>query len=312
LVSSNWDSGVRVWEVQCNAPNQIAAQPKAQVNHENKMPALDTCFSADGTTVFSAGADKAVRMWRLGETPPNNVAQQIGVHDAPVKSVGFLSSSNLVVSGGWDSKLKFWDTRSPTPAGEFPLPERCYGLDVRGNLMVVATADRKLVVYDVSGQPREHSRQESPLKYQTRCVSCFPDQTGFALGSLEGRVGIRYVQKVGNKDHFAFKCHRQGNDVYSVNCIAFQNTYGTFATVGADGVVTFWDKDNKQRLKAFNAVQQTIPCAAFNAQGNMFAYASSYDWSKGSAFYSPGSTPNEIYIHYTPDEEIKPKGLKKK
>ena len=109
LVSSNWDSGVRVWEVQANPQNvnaPVAAQPKAQVNHENNMPALDTCFSADGTTVFSAGADKAVRMWRLGETPPNNIAQQIGAHDAPVQSVGFLANSNLVVSGGWDAKLK--------------------------------------------------------------------------------------------------------------------------------------------------------------------------------------------------------------
>lgn len=107
LVSSNWDSGVRVWEVQANPANQqCQAQPKAQVNHDNKSPVLDTCFSADGSTVFSCGADKAVRMWRLGETPPNNVAQQIGVHDSPVKSVGFLNASNLVVSGGWDNKLK--------------------------------------------------------------------------------------------------------------------------------------------------------------------------------------------------------------
>ena len=179
--------------------------------------------------------------------------------------------------------------------------------------MVVATANRQLVIYDVSGaQPREHSRKESPLKYQTRCVRCFPDQTGFALGSLEGRVGIQYVHKVGNKDHFAFKCHRQGSDVYSVNSIAFNNTFGTFATIGGDGVVTFWDKDNKQRLKAFNAIGQTIPCAAFNFQGNLFAYASSYDWSKGSSFYAPGSTPNEIYVHYTTEEEIKPKAAKKK
>lgn len=109
LVSSNWDSGVRVWEVQANPANgnaPVQAQPKAQVNHENKSPALDTCFSADGSTVFSCGADKAVRMWRLGESPPNGVHQQIGVHDAPIQSVGFLSASNLVVSGGWDSKLK--------------------------------------------------------------------------------------------------------------------------------------------------------------------------------------------------------------
>jgi mRNA export factor len=117
LVSSNWDGGVRVWEVQANPANvsqPVQAQPKAQVNHDNKMPVLDTCFSNDGSTVFSCGADKAVRMWRLGETPPNNVAQQIGVHDAPVQSVGFLGASNLVVSGGWDNKLKVCNERRVT------------------------------------------------------------------------------------------------------------------------------------------------------------------------------------------------------
>jgi mRNA export factor len=69
-------------------------------------------------------------------------------------------------------------------------------------------------------------------------------------------------------------------------------------------------KDHKQRLKAFPAIQRTIPCAAFNAQGNLFAYASSYDWSQGSIVHSPG-TPNEIYIHYTAEEEIKPKSKKR-
>lgn len=198
LVSTNWDSGVRCWEVQ-EQGGQVRANPKAQVNHENSAPALDCCFSNDGSTVFSVGADKAVRMWRLGETPPNNIAQQIGVHDAPAKSVGFLPS-NLVVSGGWDRKLKFWDTRSPNPVGVIDMPERVYDLDVRGNLMVVITAGRHIVTYNVGGStPVEHSRKESPLKFQSRCVSCFPDQTGFAIGSIEGRVGIQYVQKVPNK-----------------------------------------------------------------------------------------------------------------
>ena len=237
LVSSNWDSGIRCWEVQ-EQGGQVRVIPKAQVNHDANSPVLDCCFSADGSTVFSGGADKQVRMWRLGEQKAN----QIGAHDAPVKSVGFLPSSNLVVSGGWDRKLKFWDARSPNPAGVMDLPERVYSLDVRGNLMLVATAGRHVIAYDCTGQPREFQRKESPLKYQSRCVSCFPDQTGFAVGSIEGRVGIQYVQKVHGKDHFAFKCHRDGSNVYSVNCIAFQNTYGTFATVGSDGVVTFWDK----------------------------------------------------------------------
>eukprot|EP00934_Nitzschia_sp_Nitz4_P007258 Nitzschia sp. Nitz4//scaffold196_size54656//20931//22071//NITZ4_006638-RA/size54656-augustus-gene-0.35-mRNA-1//1//CDS//3329540423//7248//frame0 len=310
LVSTNWDSGVRCWEVQ-EQGGQVRANPKAQVSHDQKMPALDCCFSADGSTVFSVGCDKAVRMWRLGETPPNGVAQQIGVHDAPAKAVGFLPSSSLVVSGGWDRKLKFWDTRSPNPAGVLEMPQQVYDLDVRGSLMVVVTAGRHIITYNVGGaQPQEHGRKESPLKFQSRCVSCFPDQTGFAVGGIEGRVGIQYVQKVANKEHFAFKCHRHNNDTFAVNALAFQNQYGTFATVGSDGVVNFWDKDNKQRLKGFQPIQRPIPCAAFNAQGNLFAYASSYDWSKGHQYNTPGS-PNEIWVHYTPDDEIRPKAKKR-
>jgi mRNA export factor len=34
----------------------------------------------------------------------------------------------------------------------------------------------------------------SPLKWQTRTVSCFADSKGFAIGSIEGRVGIQYVE----------------------------------------------------------------------------------------------------------------------
>ena len=106
----------------------------------------------------------------------------------------------------------------------------------------------------------------------------------------------------------AFKCHRKDNDAYAVNAIAF-HPIGTFATVGSDGVVTFWDKDNRQKLKGFPAISQPISCAKFNAQGNMFAYSSSYDWGKGSAYYAPG-TSNQIFIHHTPEEEIRPKAKK--
>lgn len=277
------------------------------VNHENNSPVLCSTFSPDGSTVFTAGADNAVRMWKLGQQPAqaNQPPQQIGAHTQPIKGIGFLPSSNLIVTGGWDNKLNFWDARTPNPVGSIDLPDRCYDLDVRGNVMAVATANKQILIYDVTNQPREHAKKESPLKHQTRCVSCFPDMTGFAVGSIEGRVGIQNNNKAQEKNNFAFKCHRQDANAFAVNAIAF-HPIGTFATVGGDGVVTFWDKDNKQKLKGFPSKGKPISCASFNAQGNMFAYGASYDWSKGSSFYSQG-TPNEIYIHYTSEEEIKPK-----
>ena len=50
--------------------------------------------------------------------------------------------------------------------------------------------------------------------------------------------------------------------------------------IGSDGTFNFWDKDSKQRLKPFTRLTQPIPCCCFNMDGKIFAYASSYDWSK--------------------------------
>jgi len=305
LVSTNWDGGVRCWECQTDRNSgQVQAIPKAQVNHENQAPVLASCFSSDGSTVFTAGADKAVRMWSLASQAPNTTAPQIGVHDTPVKSVQFISSTNLVVSGGWDKKLKFWDARSPNPVGTLELPERCYDMDCKGELLVVACANRKMMTYDVRGNPNPSPMMESQLKFQTRCITAFPDKSGFAVGSIEGRVGIQYIAKHREKDTFAFKCHRREKQAYAVNAISF-NRLGTLATAGSDGSVTFWDKDNKQRLKTIANIDRCISCANFNANSDIFAYAASYDWGKGSSYYAPGQA-NDIFLHYTPEDEIKP------
>jgi len=71
--------------------------------------------------------------------------------------------------------------------------------------------------------------------------------------------------------------------VDKVNGIAFHPTHGTLATVGSDGRFSFWDKDARTKLKTSEQLDQPITCCCFNAHGNIFAYASSYDWSKASA-----------------------------
>ena len=58
--------------------------------------------------------------------------------------------------------------------------------------------------------------------------------------------------------------------VYSVNSIAFHK-YGTFATAGSDGNFHFWDKDSRQRLKAFDLSQGVpIPVCKFSLDGGLF------------------------------------------
>ncbi len=182
--------------------------------------------------------------------------------------------------------MKYWDPRQNTLSNAqatIRLPERVYCMDVRGVLLVVGTAERHLCVYDIRKPNAAYREFDSPLKFQSRCLSIFPDKSGFALGSIEGRVAISHIEQKDIKKNFAFKCHRHGNngtEVYAVNSIAFHDRFGTFATAGSDGGYVFWDKDSKQRLKLFNRMPQAITASNFNKEGNIYAYAVGYDWSK--------------------------------
>uniref|UniRef100_A0A5F9D1P1 Rae1 protein homolog n=1 Tax=Oryctolagus cuniculus TaxID=9986 RepID=A0A5F9D1P1_RABIT len=220
LIAGSWANDVRCWEVQDSGQTI----PKAQQMHTG--PVLDVCWSDDGSKVFTASCDKTAKMWDLN----SNQAIQIAQHDAPVKTIHWIKAPNYscVMTGSWDKTLKFWDTRSSNPMMVLQLPERCYCADVIYPMAVVATAERGLIVYQLENQPSEFRRIESPLKHQHRCVAIFKDKqnkpTGFALGSIEGRVAIHYINPPNPaKDNFTFKCHRSNGtntsapqDIYAV------------------------------------------------------------------------------------------------
>lgn len=310
LIAASWDNQIRCWEVQSTGQTV----PKAQQTHQGSV--LDVAWSDDGTKVFTASCDKTVKIWDLN----SNQSIQVAQHDAPVKTVHWIKASNYscIMTGSWDKTLKFWDTRTQNPILTINLPERCYCADVVYPMAVVGTAGRGIIVYTLEGTPQEYKKIESPLKYQHRCVSIFMDKkgapSGFALGSVEGRVAIQYVNPQNPKDNFTFKCHRSNGttngyqDIFPVNDIAFHPVHGTLATVGSDGRFSFWDKDARTKLKTSEPMEQPITCCCFNAGGEIFAYAISYDWSKGHEYYNP-QKKNYIFLHPC-FEELKPRNKK--
>lgn len=246
LISTSWANDIRCWEIQESGKSI----PKAVKMHE--APVLSAAWSQDGTKVFTASCDKTAKMWDLQADQFVQIAQ----HDAPIKTIHQIVRPNYtcVMTGSWDKTLKFWDLRQAQPLGTIQLPDKCYCADVYGPMAIVSGANRYIKVYNLDQQPQEMKSIESPLKFQHRCVSIFLDKnknpTGFALGSIEGRVAIQYVETSNPKDNFTFKCHRsqpsqpnQAQDIYSVNDIVFHPIYMTLATVGSDGRFSFWDKD---------------------------------------------------------------------
>jgi mRNA export factor len=61
---------------------------------------------------------------------------------------------------------------------------------------------------------------------------------------------------------------------------------------------------SRQRLKEFKKVAAPISCGAFSGDGSIFAYAASYDWSKGSEHYN--NKANNIWLHAIQEKEVKP------
>ncbi|CAM4765028.1 unnamed protein product [Rotaria magnacalcarata] len=194
---------------------------------------------------------------------------------------------------------------------------RIYTLDSVGEILVVGTAQRKVSIWDLrkinSQSPLEN--RESNLKYQTRCIRCFPNKQGYVLSSIEGRVAVEFFDPNPEvqKKKYAFKCHRSKDNgienIFPVNAIAFHKQYGTFATGGSDAYVNMWDGANKKRLCQFHQYPAGITSLAFSSEGNMLAIASSYNYEYGADLQLAPSdvSKNIIFIRRVSDLETKPK-----
>ncbi|KAJ9098754.1 hypothetical protein QFC21_004402 [Naganishia friedmannii] len=239
LAVGSWDNQVRIYEVNSNT-GQV--QPKAAVQHD--APALGLSWSKDGTKLLTCSADKSAKILDLQTGSP---ATQIAAHDGPISCVKWLEvgGQQVAVTAGWDKMVKYWDMRTPNPIAQVQAPERVFG-----------TADRQICLVDLKNPGTIKSTKESPLKMQTRVITAFPSGDGYAVGSVEGRVAIQ--------SNFSFKCHRgdpvanasirgqTDTAVYAVNAIEFNRAHGTFVTAGSDGTLSFWDKDQRTRLKTYN------------------------------------------------------------
>jgi WD40 repeat protein len=130
-------------------------------------------------------------------------------------------------------------------------------------------------------------------------VTCYPSGTGYAVGSIEGRCAIQYVDaNEQSKLGFSFKCHRETrstprpeNVIYPLNAISFHPVYGTFSTAGSDGTFHFWDKDSKYRLKGSGNVGGSIACTAFNRNGKHLRLRRVVRLEQGPPVQHPKTTP---------------------
>jgi len=297
------------------------------VKVEHQAPVLDVCFTANGQMMCTGSCDGTAKVLDCASQQQAVVGQH-GLPGDPTKMqpIRFVrafnaNGQNILATASWDMTVKFWNLDQPNPQaplGEFgaaDIGERIYAFDIVYPRCVIGTALNQIHVYDLTSM-KKIEQILSPLTHQMRTIAIFPDTMGFAVGSVEGRVGIQYFQE--KSKNFAFRCHRETPPqrsseclVYPVNSICFNRKYCTFATAGGDGIFNFWDKDTKQKLKEFGKCGQTISAAAFQQTNDshtqpLYVYAVSYDFHKGPEFLKDGER-HQLWLHMTQDAEIQPK-----
>lgn len=329
LLVSSWDKHVYVYNTQEGPSGRLLQRI------EHRAPVLDVCFGEDDNTAFSAGLDWDVNALDLS-TGEKTV---LSSHTAGVKAVAYSHNHRLLISASWDSTLH---VHILSPEGDLAhapstiqLPSKPFSISLTPTKLVVAMASRAIFIYDINAlylltsqaAPSDESRgenildiepwqqRESSLKFMTRDVCCMPNDDGYALSSIEGRVGVEWFDPSPESQarKYAFKCHRQAEEgvdvVYPVNALAFHPVHkGTFASGGGDGFVVLWDGITKRRIRQYQAYPASVSSLAWNADGRALAIGVSPGFEDGNEVIKEGQV--KVFVREIAEGEAKGKAAK--
>ena len=82
------------------------------------------------------------------------------------------------------NQLRYWDTRQSNPVHVHQLPDRCYALTVKHPLMVVGSADRNLIVFNLQNP------QVRFCYFEVLCISVHSLLPILALYVLEEFIAV--------------------------------------------------------------------------------------------------------------------------
>lgn len=287
---------------------------------DHGAPVLCTAFKKEDPDKFYTGGigRNEVKLWDAAR--PDTCVRTMGRHAAGVKACAVLTDGRLV-TGSYDGKLHFWDSREDTKnTVENSAGGKVYSIDsVANDIIAAGQSVAHLDLRDLNRSLRIR-RLEQALSSKkvafVNSVACFkvpptarfgkhPPATGmgFALACENGRVAIRYMSewfsKKGLHNGYTFKVkHKADKQYHAVNQIALSPS-GRLATVGANGRYYFWDHYARIKALVSEKCENSLTCCAWwGNQGNsVLAYAVGYDGSRGFARADEYTKkPNKIYL----------------
>lgn len=234
---------------------------------ESLTTVRSVAFSADGRLVFSssvvgpgaAGRD-TVRVWDAAtckELPP------LAGHAGGANAVALSPRDNLLVSGGADSTVKFWDVAALSPAksqimNAWAIKSVAFG---PGGRTMATTVGRVVHVWDV-----ETGGQVAILAGHTAVINSAaysPDGKFLATASDDATIRLWDLET-----RRALKTF--GGHEGAVKAVAFDRG-GRLVSGGEDRTVRLWDVRGDGPPRTLYKHSGTVNCVAFSPDGRFIA-----------------------------------------
>lgn len=281
ITMSTWSSKIFLYDI--DSKDQIS-------NTTCNSPLMCSTFLNDGTesnigTIAAGDIDGNIYLLNSG-----NLSTLNG-HKDGISSLSVFPETGLLLSGSWDKTLAMWDTKQPPETsliGNLEFNEKIMFSSACTENRIVAYGHHNTVFVIDTRNPEKIERRVSSLGKQIRsfCVSS-PDQFGWAVGSIDGRIAIEYFGDIRHQaQRFSFSCNRHEQDekiiVYPVSCLAFHPVTGILTSGSSKGSLYFWDIQNKRKLTEVQSpFHNSVAAIDYNNDGSILAIAYSYTWEKG-------------------------------
>ncbi|KAM0951417.1 putative transcription factor WD40-like family [Dioscorea sansibarensis] len=212
---------------------------------------LDCCFE-DESLALSAASDGCIRRYDL-----NSGAQCIvGKHTSAATCVEYSDGTGQVISAGLDKKLKFWDPKEKCENGGCKsVNSEVWSMSLCG-FYVLAAVGVMVDAYDLRNLKGPVQSKDCSMDYQIQCVRSFSDLQGFGVGSIDGRVALKFLDQS--------KSGAKGLD--------------TFVTGDNEGYAIIWDAQSRKKL--YEGYSNSVACLSYNHNGQLLAVASSHTYQE--------------------------------